>query len=171
MLLSAASVLSGWLVLILWTMDSPGWWFSLLFTVLLVLVVAGFWAVYSDAVRSGRERARAQARWLESSNSVRSVPGVIMARDVATLEDGRVHRFAVTVALSPDVRVSGLWHSRASDSEPILQSQVPGVGAAARFWHVPGSPADWPFVIETVDPTVVVRTPREDDPHGDVWSG
>lgn len=154
LLLVAASVLCCYLVFLLWTSETPGWWFSLLFTVMLVGLTVALWAVYLAAIRTGNERERARSRWLESVEQVQPSTGVIVAREVNTLEDGVVHRFELTVASPSGDRVHGLWQGRLSGVPRVLQSQVPGVGASARVWRSPHATEDDPLVIEALDPSV-----------------
>lgn len=154
-LLSAEAVLSLYLIVVLWTTPTPGWWFSLLFSIMLVGMTLGFWAGFIVAMQAGAGRERASARWTETVHAVRDSPGVIVSRDVATSDDGSVLRFELTVRTSQASTVTGTWRPR-SASPRLLQSQVPGVGASARVWRV-GAAADEPAVIEALDPTVTAH--------------
>jgi hypothetical protein len=155
-LLVVASLVACGLVVVLWANETPGWWFSLLFSVILVGLAVVLWAVYVAAIRTGTERALASTRWSESQGGLRQVAGTVLSRDVSTLEDGSVSRFELTVSGG----VTGEWRPQRASSRGLLQTQVPGVGAAARVWLVPGAPAGHPVVIEVLDPSVV---PGSDD--------
>lgn len=153
--LAAATLGAGFLVLVLWTTDTPGWWFSLLFSVFIVGLVIGLWAVYVGSIREGEVRAAAQARWAAALGDVRHEDGTVVARDVKTLEDGSVARFEVTVSTAAGDSVGGTWTRRSASAVSLLQPQVPGAGAAARVWRAPGSPV----VIEVLDPSAVPGNP------------
>ena len=150
-LLVVASIVTVVLVWVLWTNETPGWWFSLLFTLFLVGMAVALWAVCAAAIRTGRERAVARTRWSESLGRVRYTPGTIVARDVSTIEDGTVSAFELTVDAGD--RLTAEWRPRFV--KPLLQTQVPGVGAAVRVWRSPDAPADHPLVVEALDPSVV----------------
>lgn len=97
LLLIAASVLAVFAIVILWTFETPGWWFSLLFTVTFAGLVFGLWVGFVGALQSGVVREQATIRWAEIVETVRPSSGTVVARDVATREDGSVHRFTLTV--------------------------------------------------------------------------
>ena len=153
--LAAATLVAGFLVVVLWTTETPGWWFSLLFSVFIVGLVIGLWAIYLGSLKEGEARAAAQARWDEALSDVRHEDGTVVARDVKTLEDGSVARFEVTVSTAAGDSVGGTWTRRSASAGSLLQPQVPGVGAAARVWRAPGSPV----VIEVLDPSAVPGNP------------
>lgn len=85
-------------IVILWTFPTPGWWFSLMFTVVIGMLVVGCWAGFLGSLRRGRSREWAVGRWAELLPAVRPSPGIVLTRDVATREDGAVARFSLTVA-------------------------------------------------------------------------
>ena len=151
LILAAALGIAG--ILMLWTTPTPGWWFSLLFTVMIGGLVVAVWAVFFTALRSGAERERASARWIETFDAVRSAPGVVVERHVNTIEDGTVAAFELTVRTEQGVTVAGTWRPRST--RPLLQPQVPGVGSSVRVWSIPDAAATDPLVIESLDPTVV----------------
>jgi hypothetical protein len=159
-LLVIESLATCFFVWVLWTEETPGWWFSLLFTVILLGMSVALWAVYVSAIGTGRERALAQARWTASLGSVRLTAGTVAARDVSTIEDGSVSRFEL--AVDADDSLLATWQRRTSSARMLLQTQVPGVGAPVRVWRSPGAPADFPLVIEALDPSVVPGSTRLD---------
>lgn len=152
-LLAVASSLAGYFILMLWVLETPGWWFSLLFTVMIGGLTLGLWAGYLGALRSGVRREQASARWQEIAPAVRFVPGVITSRNVITGDDGSVPRFELTVRTESGTVVSGTWRPRAA--RYLLQPQVPGVGTSVRVWSVAPQTGVEPLVIEVLDPTVV----------------
>ena len=151
--LAVESLAACFLVWVLWTNETPGWWFSLLFTVFLAGISVALWAVYASAIRTGSERALAQAVWTESLGSARPTAGTVIARDVSTTDDGSVSSFDLTVLAGSQLQ--GTWQRRTASARLLLQTQVPGVGAAVRVWSASGAPAGSPSVIEVLDPTVV----------------
>ena len=141
-------------IVALWTNPTPGWWFSLLFTVMLAGLCLALWGAYFGAMRSGTDRERAAARWTQTLGDVRARSGVVVARSVGTSEDGSVSQFTLTVRTEDGATVEGVWRPRTT--RPLLQSQVPGVGASARVWSIPAAATTAePLVIEVLDPTVV----------------
>ncbi|MEJ7650531.1 MAG: hypothetical protein WKF57_16080 [Nakamurella sp.] len=115
-------------IVILWTFPTPGWWFSLMFTVVIGMLVVGCWAGFLGSLRRGRSREWAVGRWAELLPAVRPSPGIVLTRDVATREDGAVARFSLTVASRDGSRATGVWQPQFSMRGTLLQSQVPGVG-------------------------------------------
>jgi hypothetical protein len=156
-LVAVAAALAVCLILILWIFETPGWWFSLIFTLMVGGFALGIGVAYVEALRSGVRREQASARWAEILSEVRGSPGIVVSRDVATREDGAVPRFALTVRTERGDLVTGEWRPQPS-ANSLLQSQVPGVGAHVRVWRVEGSPDSDPLVIEVLDPTVAPDT-------------
>lgn len=152
--------LSCYLMVLLWTAETPGWWFSLLFSVMLIGLALALVAVNVAAVRNGNEREVALSRWREELGDVQLFPCTVTARDAKTLEDGSVSSFDLTVSSPTGVEVQGTWRPRPGVIKGLLQTQVPGVGAHARVWRSAHSSADYPLVIEVLDPSVV---PGSDD--------
>ncbi len=148
-LLAASGVLAVALVVVLWTGETPGWWFSLLFTVIIVGLDVALWAAYVASIRNGTEAVAAQARWNAALSSVRMLPGTVTARTVATIEDGTVDAFDLTVDAGHPVTAAWKRRSRVG----LLQTQVPGVGAPVRVWTT--AVAGDPIVVEVLDPSVV----------------
>jgi len=153
LLVTAAAVLAVYLILILWIFETPGWWFSLIFTVMVGGFALGIGLAYREALRSGVRREQASARWAEILGEVRASPGIVVSRDVATREDGAVPRFELRVKTEHGTLVAGEWRPQPS-ARSLLQSQVPGVGAHVRVWRAERSPDSDPLVIEVLDPTV-----------------
>ena len=151
-LVTVAAALAVYLILILWILETPGWWFSLIFTVMIGLFAMGITFGYVESLRSGVRREQASARWAEIVGIVRANSGVVTAREVATREDGSVPRFGLTVRTERGAVVTGAWRSQSARS--LLQSQVPGVGAHVRIWRNEHGPDTDPLVIEVLDPTV-----------------
>jgi len=150
-LLFIASAIAVFLIAILWVFETPGWWFSLLFTVMIGGLTCALWFGYIGAIRSGVRRENAIARWAELA--VRASDGVIVARDVVTSDDGSVPRFELTVRTELGTVMSGQWV--AQHGRYLLQPQVPGVGSPVRVWRDEQGLDTDPLVIEALDPTVV----------------
>lgn len=152
-LVAIAAALGAFMIVLLWVTPTPGWWFSVLFTVMITGLLLGLCVAYIGAVRSGAEREAAAARWVATIGEVRPTSGVVVARDVGTSDDGSVSRFELTVRTEHGTTVTGVWRPR-SATRSLLQPQVPGVGGRARIWRVDGATDDEPLVIEVLDPTV-----------------
>lgn len=153
LLLTAGAAIAVSLVVVLWTFPTPGWWFSLLFTVMVGGLALGSWAGFIAGLRTGQERERASAAWLERSARARASSGVVVSRETATSESGTVMRFQLTATTEGGATVRGTWRPQPGASS-LLQPQVPGVGSPVRVWGIePRSDAD-PVVIEVLDPTV-----------------
>ncbi|GAA4399247.1 hypothetical protein [Tsukamurella soli] len=132
---------------VLWTQPMPGWWFTAVFTVMIVVVLAGFWAAYLTSIaRARRERDSARA-WTTRCAGARMAAGRVTARDVALAESGGVSGFTLEVTPDAGPPLTARWHGGA---ERLLQTQVPDIGAPVRVWT-----ADWMAVVEAGDPTVV----------------
>jgi hypothetical protein len=144
----------------LWILPTPGWWFSLLFTVMVAGLLLALWFAYTGAIADGRLRAIARQRWADSAGRIQLGMGTVGHRTVSTLEDGRVDTFTLTVRTADGETVSGEWHRPTARSAGLLQPQLPGVGAEVRVWRITGAPADWPLLIEAVDPSVSLRVAR-----------
>lgn len=97
-LLVLASLVGVSVIVPLWVMTTPGWWFSMLFTVLTAALVSVLWLGFAGAVTHSAERERARARWAEAAGRVEQLTGVVVSRTVSTIEDGRVDSFEVGVA-------------------------------------------------------------------------
>jgi len=82
----------------------------------------------------------------------------VLARDIRLTEDGSVSSYDLTVMLGDGSTLRGRGSPRTASSRPLLQSQVPGVGAEARVWRVVEvgvDPSAAPVVIQAADPSVV----------------
>ena len=153
-LLVLASVVAAGSIVPLWTMQTPGVWFSLLFTVFLAGLVVALWGVYAGALTHSAQRVRAHARWREAAGRIERLDGAVRARTVSTIEDGGVARFELIVD-TPAGPLAAVWDRPTASAPMLLQSQVPGVGARARVWRIRDAGADDPLVIEVRDPSVV----------------
>ena len=158
-LLVLATVLGAGAIVPLWTMTTPGVWFSLLFTVFIAGLVVALWAIYIGSLAHSAERVRAHARWRGAAGRIERLDGTVGARTVSTIEDGTVHRFELTVDTAEGPLLAA-WERATARSPMLLQTQVPGVGARARIWRIRDAVADAPLVIEVRDPSVV--TPAAD---------
>ena len=58
LLVTVAAALAVYLILILWIFETPGWWFSLIFTVMVGGFALGIGMAYVEALRSGVRRER-----------------------------------------------------------------------------------------------------------------
>lgn len=158
-LLVLATVVGAGSIVPLWTMTTPGVWFSLFFTVFIAVLVVVLWAVYIGSLVHSAERVRAHARWLDAAGRIERLDGAVRARTVSTIEDGGVDRFELVVDVAGGA-LSGTWERATAGTPMLLQTQVPGVGARARIWRIRDADADAPLVIEVRDPSVV--TPAAD---------
>ncbi|UZF59322.1 hypothetical protein LH935_28485 (plasmid) [Gordonia polyisoprenivorans] len=152
MLLVAATTVGTATVVALWTTPTPGWWFSLLFTSLSIVLVGALWLGYVGAVAQSSERARASHRWAEANGNIVGFDGTVAARTVSVIEDGTIESFTLTVKTLAG-QVHAAWERRTGRSPMLLQTQVPGVGARARVWRIVGAEESEPMVIEVQDPT------------------
>lgn len=153
LLLLAAAIVAGGIAA-LWTWPTPGWWFSALFTVVMAGLVLALLLALVAADIASRDRARAIQRWSESADGFTALTGRVAARTVSTIEDGRVDAFQLAVETENGTMTGG-WERAAGASPHLLQTQLPGIGATARVWSVRGRSADWPLVIQVLDPSVV----------------
>ncbi|MCX2748315.1 hypothetical protein OOZ51_10875 [Arthrobacter sp. MI7-26] len=152
-----ATMVCGWPVAILWTSDTPGWWFNAIFTVMLVGLPIGFWAGYVASVRDAARERAAQRQWSSLRVTARPIRGIVSSRRVGFLEEGGVASFTLTVATGESGLASfrANWRPPAGGPAFLLESQVPGIGAEIRVW-VPSEPQpEHPvFLVEVADPTV-----------------
>ncbi|MGW4523619.1 hypothetical protein [Amycolatopsis sp. NPDC004378] len=152
LLVLAAAVGVGAIVL-LWTEPSPGWWFSLLFTLVFTALVVVLWIAYFAAVARSAERVRARSRWAEANGRVELLDGTVSARTVSTIEDGGVDSFTLIVDTAKGP-MCATWERATSRSPMLFQAQVPEAGARARVWRLQDAGGDAPIVIEVCDPSV-----------------
>ncbi|WP_144064262.1 hypothetical protein [Leucobacter sp. OAMLP11] len=135
----------------LWTMPTPGTWFSVLFTVFIAALVAAAWFAFATAFRRARRERDASARWLRELGSVIAEDGRIVDRFVNLGDDGDVAAFEVTVEIAGSAAASAQWEPLAG-LRKLLQPQLPGVGSRVLVWRAPGSPR---LVVDVLDPTRV----------------
>ncbi|GGA08013.1 hypothetical protein GCM10011333_08530 [Sediminivirga luteola] len=136
---------------------------ALTLTVFLVpwVVIGGPYLMHLAA--SARSERHAQELWRDHGRRARRFAGTVTDRDVRTTDEGQVSLFRVRVtglpaAVFPGGEVAAAWRPFPRAGDYLLQSQVPGAGAPARVWRVPGLP-DSPVVVELTDPTVVTPAP------------
>ena len=135
----------------LWSADVP-WWFSLLFTVMLVGLPLAAWVAYISAIRRAGEDLGFQGQWAASRGRARLALGHISDRAVQTSEAGTVTSFVLTVDIPNSPQVKATWHPARETPNYLLQTQVPGVGAEVRVWLLDSAEV---VVVEVVDPSVV----------------
>lgn len=137
----------------LWTLPTPGTWFSILFTVFIAALVAAAWFAFATALRRAQRERDASARWLREVGELTAEGGRIVDRFVNLGDDGDVAAFEFTVAMtapgSPPVSAS--WEPLAG-LRKLLQPQLPGVGSRVLVWRAPGSSR---LVVDVLDPTRV----------------
>ncbi|MDI2035738.1 hypothetical protein [Paenarthrobacter nitroguajacolicus] len=151
----AMAVVAGALYLI-WTGETPGLWFNLLFTVILGAIPVVLWAILVGSVAEARSDLQLQAVWEQARERAQAVRGTVAARDIRLAEEGSVSSFELAVALEDGSTVSGRWRPAKSSSRLPLQPQVPGVGSEVIVWRVAeAGGASHPLVIQVIDPTVV----------------
>lgn len=139
---------------LLWTQPTPGLWFDLLFTVMLVGLAAAPWAILAASIRQAGFERDLQASWRDLRLRASAVQARVIERDWTLSEDGSVASFALTVRSADAALLRGRW--RPADAiQGLLQTQVPGVGAEVRVWRIADAPAGAPLVIEAADPSVV----------------
>lgn len=151
--LLAGTGLAIWMLVSLWTGETPGLWFQLLFTVFIGGAATAGWAVAAGARSTGRERAAAVAAWAAVRDRAVPAPGRIVDRQVSLASEGDVSGFVLGVDAGGE-RLLAAWTPHPRRGAYLLQPQIPGIGAAVRVWSVPGV-AGAPLVVEAVDPTRV----------------
>ncbi|UHQ24887.1 hypothetical protein LVB77_09510 [Lysobacter sp. 5GHs7-4] len=151
---ATTSACAAWMIYELWTGETPGWWFDLLFTVMIGGLALALWAILIGSVRQARHEARLRTAWHDIAPTAIAVPARVTDRYWALAEDGAVMTFTLTVQDEDGRTVCGEWHPEHSRGQ-LLQTQVPGIGAAARVWRTADAGADAPLVIEVADPSVV----------------
>ncbi|MFC6355751.1 hypothetical protein [Luethyella okanaganae] len=140
---------------ILWTEETPGWWFDLLFSLMLIGLPVALWVAYFAAIREADEEIRMQEQWAVARAEARLIHGHVMSRDVRVAEDGTVNSFILTLGLADASRLVAKWRPPRESPRYILQTQVPSVGAEAHVWLLGEATPDRPLVAEVVDPSVV----------------
>lgn len=149
-------------IYLLWSdPETPGWWFNLIFTVILGGIPVVLWAILIGSGQEAQSDRALQTMWDEVRHDARAVSGVVLGRDVTLSEDGAVSTFTLTVSLSDGSTLSGRWRPQKASSRLLLQQQVPGVGAAVRVWKLADAvtgPRSAPAIIEVADSSVVAAT-------------
>lgn len=158
-LIAAATVGTVLLVAPLWMGDSPGWWFTLIFTAMPALFLFGCAVGLLESRRLARLERRLSQQWAAQHDRARPIGGQVVARDVQLMEHGSVSSFTITAATDDGQTIRARWYrtSPTNADETLLQPQVPTVGSPVRVWAVPGSSSDDPHVVEALDPSVAPR--------------
>ncbi|KQZ11520.1 hypothetical protein ASD23_05655 [Agromyces sp. Root1464] len=144
----------------LWTDETPGWWFNLIFTIMIGGIPVVVWAILVGSIQDAAAERALQETWQEHRDRARAEPGTVADRRIALSDDGSVSSFDLVVTLGRGATLSGSWRPRTSSGRPLLQTQVPGVGTAVRVWRIADADvaaSASPVVIEVADPTVVVQ--------------
>ena len=155
-----ATTAAGDAVYLLWTEETPGLWFNVLFSVMIGAIPVVLWAILIGTGAEAKADLQRQAVWERGRHLAKSWPGIILARDTRLAEEGSVSSFHVTVELDDGSKVSGWWRPLKASTRLLLQPQVPGIGSAVLVWRVAGdNRADSPLIIQVIDPTVVQQRP------------
>ncbi|MFF2843287.1 hypothetical protein [Paenarthrobacter sp. NPDC057981] len=149
-----ATVGAGWAVYLLWTEETPGLWFNVLFTVVTAAIPLVLWIILLGSGVEAKSDVQREAEWEETRESARAWRGSVVARDIQLAEEGSVSSFDLTVALEDGSNVRGRWRPAKASSRLPLQPQVPGVGSDVLVWRVPGADSA-PLIIQVIDPTIV----------------
>ncbi|RDZ28049.1 hypothetical protein DX914_02570 [Lysobacter silvisoli] len=145
---------AAWALYQLWTEQTPGWWFNLIFTVMIGGLTLALWAILRGSIRQAEHEARLQAVWRDIGPRAVATAGRVTERHCVMAEGGEVMRFELVVQAPGGAPIHGQWQP-ANARLYLLQPQVPGVGAEVRIWRAPNTPANAPLVIEVADPSVV----------------
>lgn len=158
-LIAAAAVGTAVLLFALWTGESPGWWFTLIFTAMPTLFLVGCVVALLESRRLARLERRLSQQWVAQHDRIRPTDGRVTGRDVQLMEHGSVSSFTITAATDDGQTIRARWFraSPANADETLLQPQVPVIGSAVRVWAAPGSTEDDPLVVEALDPSIVPR--------------
>ncbi|MFK4729693.1 hypothetical protein ROT00_08420 [Agromyces mediolanus] len=140
-------------IALLWTEQTPGLWFSVLFSVLLGALGLVPWLVLLGSITAAREDVEAQAAWRTARGRATPVAGRVTARRTQLAEEGTPTSFELDVELPDGGRLTAEWQPERA-SQRLLQTQVPGVGSPVRVWRTAGMP-EAPVVVEVGDPSVV----------------
>lgn len=151
---ATASACAAWMIYELWTGETPGWWFNLLFTVMIGGLALALWGILVGSIRQARHEAQLQTAWSDIAPTAIAMPARVTDRYWALAEDGAVMAFTLTVQGEEGRTVCGEWHLADSRGQ-LLQTQVPGIGVAVRVWRAADAGTDAPLVIEVADPSVV----------------
>lgn len=147
-------------IFLLWTDETPGWWFNAIFTVMLGGIAVALWAILRGAGVEAADHEAMEAAWGRSRHRARAERGQVTARSSTLTDRGAVSSFELTVMLDGGSHFSALWRPAKSPDGYLLQPQVPGVGSDVRVWLLPedaGNPTEGPAVIQVADATVILR--------------
>ncbi|HZX76878.1 MAG TPA: hypothetical protein VFE83_06835 [Lysobacter sp.] len=138
----------------LWTGETPGWWFNVIFTVMIGGLAVALWAILIGSIEQANLERHLQTVWREIAPRAVAATARVTERRWVLAEDGSVTSFALVVQ-PPDGRpLCARWRPDTS-RDCLLQSQVPGVGSEARVWRAPDGLVAAPLVVEVADPTIV----------------
>ncbi|WP_022892494.1 hypothetical protein [Agromyces subbeticus] len=155
-----ASVGAVFAITMLWIEETPGWWFSLIFTVMIGGIPVALWAILIGSIEEARVERAMQLAWRDGRHRARAAAGTVAERRTGLSDDGSVSSFDLVVTLGDGQTIAGSWRPPTASGRRLLQTQVPGVGTLVRVWNLAdagaGSSAS-PVVIEVADPTVVVQ--------------
>lgn len=140
-------------VLLLWTEETPGWWFNIIFSVILTGLALALWFAFYSSISWARDDREAQAAWAAAHVQATAEAGRVVARRVRLAEEGTPTSFELDIAVDGHAQFTAQW-SLERASQRLLQTQVPGPGSPARVWRAANMP-DAPVVVEVTDPTVV----------------
>ncbi|MFB9308173.1 zinc transporter ZupT [Agromyces hippuratus] len=146
-------------LVLLWTDGTSEWWFNLIFTVMICGIPVAVWAMLVGSIQEAGVERTMQEAWQEHRDHARAEHGSVADRRIALSDDGSVCSFDLVVTLGTGEALAGSWRPHTSSGRPLLQTQVPGIGAAVRVWLIADAvvdPGASPVVIEVADPTVVV---------------
>lgn len=138
----------------LWTNETPGLWFNLIFTAMSGALAIVPWAILMNLIGRANLEQHWQAVWRGIAATAVVTTGRVAERNWVLAEDGSVISFALGVKTSDGRSIQGEWYPPNART-CLLQSQVPGIGSEARVWHAPDASATLPLVIEVADPSVV----------------
>jgi len=147
--LVAASATGLAAIVLLWTEDTPGWWFSALFTVFISLLLVALWLGYGFSIRAARRERVLAGQWSAALPGVSASPGRIARRHLGFSEDGDVTQLELTVSLPDGTMLAAQWYTR-QGTPKLMPDRVPEVGAAVRVWRMPVPSPDAPLVVDAV---------------------
>ncbi|MEV0325858.1 hypothetical protein AB0H63_05310 [Micromonospora echinospora] len=157
-LLVAGTLSTSLLLVFLWTSDSPGWWFNLIFTILPAFFLTGCGMALTESRRLSRREAQLAERWHATRNHAQPSAGRVIDRTVSLTEHGSVSSFTLTVGISEASRIRARWYRTNPENEDaiLLQTQIPAIGSKVRVWSVGAPNDDEPLIVEALDASTVI---------------
>lgn len=150
---TGASIAAGAMIAGIWTADTPGLWFDVLFTVVIAGLAASLWGVFRGSVIEANQERALNTRWLHVRSHARAETGRVVNRAVNLSEDGAVSTFDIQVVMADRSTLRARWRPRTMSARSLPLAAVPDVGAVARVWRMPDETQDSPVVIEVADPS------------------